>query len=99
MLTEIQPCDPPGAFRDRTNGPSLDVDRDILEFLATQESGAQLAAITAAVGGTTHRVHARVRALMNRGHVRRDLIPGGPARGPGASVYRLTEAEPWTYPS
>jgi DNA-binding HxlR family transcriptional regulator len=100
MLTEIQPCEPPEVFRASTSGPSLDIDCAILEHLErSAPAGQELNSITRAVGGTTHRVHSRIRALMNRGLVHREPIPGGPARGPGASEYRLTTAASWTCPS
>lgn len=99
MLTEIEPCDPPEAFRGRLAGPTRPIDCEILEYLVRQSRGVPLADITQAVGSTTHNVHSRVSALVDRGLVHREVLPGGPRRGPGASLYRVTKAASWTCPS
>lgn len=99
MLTDLLPCDPPDSVRARTAGPSRPIDHQILAFLHLQVDGAPLDAITKAVDDTTHYVHARVAALIRRGLVRRNVAPGAPRRGPGASRYSLTEAKSWTSPS
>lgn len=91
MLTAIEPCEPPVLTRDRNVGPTTDLDHLILQALA-QRAGLRLQDITQVVGGTTHRVHARVQTLIERGLVHRERIPGGPRRGPGASRYLLTQA-------
>lgn len=89
-LTRIEPCDPPTLQREQVSGPSTPLDYDILRFLRAQRFPVTLATITAGVGSTTHRTHARVRCLLDRGLLKRTVIPGGPRRGPGASEYSLT---------
>lgn len=91
-LTHIEPCDPPVHQRDQATGPSTPLDHEILRFLSHCGGPAELGEITRGIGGTTHRVHARVQALLDRGLVHRRPITGGPKRGPGASVYTLTAA-------
>lgn len=99
VLTELQPCDPPETYRDRAQGPSLPIDCAILRHLEAHPDGEHLAAVRAAVGGSTHYVHARLAALADRGLVHRSPVPGGPRRGPGASVYMLVRTASWTCPS
>lgn len=92
-LTRIEPCEPPVLVRNQTAGPSTPLDYAILGFLRDREP-MPLRAITAGLGSTTHRVHARLQVLVDRSLVRREALPGGPKRGPGASVYSLT-AQVW----
>lgn len=89
-LTQIEPCEPPVLQREQVHGPSTPLDYAILRFLGTQRFPVTLATITAGVESTTHRTHARVRCLLDRGLLQRRPIPGGPRRGPGASEYSLT---------
>lgn len=92
-LTQIEPCDPPTSVRDQATGPSTPLDHQILQHMQDREP-MPLRAITRAVGSTTHRVHARLQVLIDRGLIRREALPDGPKRGPGASVYSLT-AQVW----
>lgn len=98
-LTEIEPCDPPVLLRDRTTGPTIPLDHEILRVLRTW-GPAELREIRDLVDDTTHHVHARVRMLADRGLVERRVLAGGPRRGPGASVYQLTErGREWPSPA
>lgn len=89
-LTRVEPCEPPAILRERSSGPSIPIDHQILAYVAGA-GPAQLSEITRAVGGTTHHVHARVQTLITRECLRRDPVPGGPRRGPGASLYTVTD--------
>jgi len=86
-ITEIIPHEPILTPRQRSNGPSTPMDEAILEFLSDGQPR-ELREITKAVGGTTHNVHARTQSLVRKGLVTWARVPGGPMRGPGASVYR-----------
>lgn len=90
MLTQIIECAPP-VQQNREPGPTTELDAAILAALEAGDI-LQLREITAAVGGSTHKVHARVCVLMNKGLVTRIQNPTGPSRGPGASWYRLVGA-------
>jgi hypothetical protein len=88
MLTEIIARDPTPAQGQRPVGPSTPLDGLILAFLGDGQPR-ELQEITRAVGGSTHKVHARAQSLVGKGLVTWTRIPGGPSRGPGASVYQL----------
>ena len=92
VISEIIPREPSLTPRQRRNGPSTPMDQAILEFLSDGKPR-ELREITRAVGGTTHNVHARAQSLVRKGLVVWDRVPGGPARGPGASEYQLATAE------
>lgn len=87
IISEIIPREPTLTPRQRTTGPSTPMDEAILAFLSDGQPR-ELREITKAVGGTTHNVHARAQSLVHKGLVTWERVPGGPARGPGASMYR-----------
>ena len=85
MLTEIVRRDPPAP---RAPGPSTPLDTAILAALADGERR-ELREVTVLVGDTTHKVHARIQTLVDKGLVLWTRLPNGPQRGPGASVYQI----------
>lgn len=87
VLTEIIRRDPP---RPRPPGPTTKLDELIMAVLADGERR-ELREITAAVGASTHKVHARVQTLVRKNLVHWERLSGGPVRGPGASVYQIVE--------
>jgi hypothetical protein len=91
MLTEIIARNPALPPQQRPAGPSTRLDELILAYLNDGEPR-ELQEITRAVSGATHKVHARAQSLVGKGLVTWTRIPGGPARGPGASRYQLAVA-------
>ena len=83
------PCPPPEVVTQRPGGPTIPLDHAILRAL--DDGPMELREISRRVSDTSHHVHARVQTLIAKGLVVRNSIPGGPRRGPGASVYALTE--------
>ena len=90
MLTQIVPCAPPEPVSRRASGPTIPLDHAILEAL--ENGPPELRQISRAVGDTAHHVFARVQTLVDKGLVEWHKRPDGPRRGPGASVYALTES-------
>jgi DNA-binding Lrp family transcriptional regulator len=84
-LTEIIRRDPPVK---PPPGPTTALDALILQVLQDGERR-ELREITAALSVSTHKAHARIQTLVGKGLVNRTRLPGGPARGPGASVYQI----------
>lgn len=86
LLNEIVPCDPP-----LVSGPRpMPIDEQIMQLLSDR-GPLRPADLAEATGGTVHRVHARLTALMKRSLVERRSL-GERTRGPGVSVYAIARS-------
>ena len=88
MLTEIVRREPPDAPVRSTRQQLSPGDQAIVDLITDKDM--RPVEIARATGLTTQFIAVRLRELMGRGWVTRIPIEGGPANGPGTSVYRAT---------
>jgi predicted ArsR family transcriptional regulator len=93
----LQPADlitkePPAPLALRHRGPSTPLDHKIIAVLTEADSRpCHAGQIAQKVGAGSHAVSSRLKVLTDRGLIRREAVPNGPRRGPGAFLYRLVQ--------